>query len=120
VCFLYLISSVGVSINLHYCGGKIKAISLSHTDESDCCGKEMEKKMNCCKDKTVSYQVKEDQSSSSTASIKVPVKNIDTHFIFTEFIKSNLYTPSYGVPDFHAPPDIVFSDTYLVNGVFRI
>lgn len=68
-CFVYLLSSAGVHVNLHYCAGKIKSISLTHSDEADCCGKMMKKKKDCCKEKAFSYQVKDNQKHADKALI---------------------------------------------------
>lgn len=62
--FLYLVSVSGISLNLHYCGGKIKSISLTHTDESGCCPGKM-KNTGCCKDKNAHAKVEDSQASSS-------------------------------------------------------
>ena len=119
-CFLYLASSAGVNLNFHYCGGKLKSISFFETDEADCCGLGMEKKKNCCKEKSLNYQVKADQNSNHSAALKIELKKVDFTVVFTPVFNSYVADISYAVPDFHAPPDIGFSNTYLVNGVFRI
>jgi hypothetical protein len=118
-CFIYFASSAGVNINIHYCGGKIKNFSLSHTDEKDCCGTKMKKKDGCCKEKSVVYKVKETQNNSS----KTISFNNNASFLFASFIeyksiKINAYLIS--VSSFKEPPDIVYNDTYLVNRVFLI
>jgi len=119
-CFVYFFSSVGVAFNLHYCGGKLKSISLIHSDEKDCCGTKMKKK-DCCKEKSFSYKIKDNQNSNGKYfSLKNTAKIID---IYINSVCNTLEKTNLGLiitPDFHAPPDIGFSDTYLVNNVFRI
>lgn len=61
---MYLVSVSGIALNLHYCGGKIKSISFTHTDESGCCKGKM-KKAGCCKEATAYAKVKDSQASSS-------------------------------------------------------
>lgn len=81
----------------------------------------MKKKANCCKEKSFVYKVKGDQNSNGKySSIKNTIKVLDIYFcsVNTTLEKTNLGLII--APDFHAPPDIGFSDTYLVNGVFRI
>lgn len=63
-CFLYFVSVSGIALNLHYCGGKIKSISFTHTDESGCCKGKM-KKAGCCKETTAYAKVEDSQASAS-------------------------------------------------------
>ncbi len=62
--FFYLVLTSGMILNFHYCGGKIKSISLfSSSDEVGCCGSKMKSK-NCCKDKTAYVKVKDNHNSN--------------------------------------------------------
>ncbi|NNF01052.1 MAG: hypothetical protein HKN22_00060, partial [Bacteroidia bacterium] len=61
----YLIASVGVAINVHYCGGKISNIELS-TDKGLCCCEDAEGMSNCCDDEKVIFQLHDDQKLSQT------------------------------------------------------
>ncbi len=59
---LILVSNVGLSFNVHYCGATISSISLKTplTEtalEKNCCGI-IEKTSHCCKDKVVHFQKK--------------------------------------------------------------
>ena len=119
-CFIYLVSSAGINLNLHYCGGKVKSISLFHTDEKDCCGTKM-KNPNCCKDKSVVYKVKETQNNPTKIIVK---KNSENPFQFLyisallSIISGN--TAFITIPSLKEPPDIVYTKTYLVNCAFLI
>ena len=120
-CFIYFTSSVGVAVNLHYCGGKLKSISLTHSDEANCCGKKKMKKINCCKEKSVTYKVKDNQDSGNKSiAVQNPIKIIDTNYLssLTNFVKIN--SGLSFVPDYGEPPDIDYGSTYLLNKVFRI
>lgn len=58
----YLGSSIGATVNLHYCMGKLKSWDLFHTSKSTCgtCG--MEKaKMGCCHDEQKKLHTAQDQ-----------------------------------------------------------
>jgi len=119
-CFFYFLSSVGVAFNLHYCGGKLKSISFSHSDEKNCCGKKMKSK-NCCKEKSVVYKVKGNQDTSGKYfsfknNTNIFVAHIHSSGNYLEKRSFNLFF----LPDFHDPPDIDYSSTYLVNRTFRI
>lgn len=118
-CFIYFVSSAGIHFNLHYCGGKVKSISLRHTDEEGCCGSKMKKK-DCCKEKTFSYKVKDNQNST-TKTILVKSANsgphIDLQFPSPIFIYE---VSSLSVGNLDDPPDIPYNNTYLLNRAFRI
>lgn len=118
--FLYLTTVSGITLNFHYCGGKLKLVSLYHSDsEKGCCGKKM-KKDRCCNDKTTSFKLKDSHNYSPSS--KVPPT-------FTKFIVSNIpvftFTfintgKSFIVPDCHAPPVFYDNPLYLRNRVLLI
>ncbi|MBS1650615.1 MAG: hypothetical protein JSU07_01270 [Bacteroidetes bacterium] len=119
--FIYTVSVTGMNIQFHYCGGKIKSISLFHHGDSEkgCCGKKM-KKDRCCNDKTTSFKLKDshDYSPSSKVPpsfIKCVVSNIPL-FTFT-FVYSD---KSFIIPDCHAPPVLYDNPLYLRNRVLLI
>lgn len=61
---LYITAAVGVSLNLHYCGGKLAKVSLA-SHAKDCEGKTAAKAdAKCCKNKQVDYKVKADQKAA--------------------------------------------------------
>lgn len=62
---LLLVSNVGLSFNVHYCGDKIASISLksdisSQGTNKGCCKESTSKKYNCCKDRAFYFQQKAD------------------------------------------------------------
>ena len=119
-CFFYFLSSVGVALNLHYCGGKLKSISFFHQNEKNCCGKKMKSK-NCCKEKLIVYKVKGNQDASDKYfSFKNNTNIFNAYFLssINDFEKRNFNL--FFLPDSHDPPDIDCSSIYLVNRVFRI
>ncbi len=63
--FTLLVSTMGLVISKHYCGGDLVSVSVNHHSES-CCGMG-----GCCKNETHIYQVKEDFSASGIAVVPV-------------------------------------------------
>ena len=76
--FSFLVSNIGLAINVHYCGNTIVSVALDKASgsteaEKVCCGI-IEKKFKCCNDKIIKVEVKSDQ---------IPAKSVifDTEFI---------------------------------------
>ena len=72
---IFLISKIGVALNVHYCGGHIQEIALAWNVEG--CGISLEKsqdtrqsqevtKKHCCQDKTVFIQNNEPQKTTDS------------------------------------------------------
>ena len=64
---MVLFSTIGISVNKHYCHGTLMATSVYHHDDS--CG-DMPMPEDCCKDETVVFEV-EDEYSFAFNSINV-------------------------------------------------
>lgn len=79
VAIIYVLSTVGVSVFSHYCGGELEKVTLFSKTKS-CCGDEEEVAMEddgCCKDEIahVSFQ-KDFTFYTFVKSIKAPVKEL--------------------------------------------
>jgi hypothetical protein len=117
--FVYFLSSIGLAVNLHYCGSKFVSASFTHSDESKCCRVKMKKK-GCCKEKSVFYKVQGNQDKGSKIlSLKNNIKQLNLFYTSITYLiklKTNLLF------QFNAdePPDGYARYTYLVNRVFRI
>jgi len=108
-----------MAVNLHYCGSKLVGVSFKHVEEKSCCGAKM-KKMNCCKEKSIAYKVNDKQDSGSKiVSLKNNVKTL-TLFYYPVTDLLNLKPALFFKLNYGKPPDIDYSITYLLNGVFRI
>lgn len=107
----YLLVASGLSINFHYCGGKLKDISFFDTvdKEKGCCGNKKRSK-GCCQNKSTIIQIKDDHRSSSD--FKTPSNSaVDLNYslpqatllfssVFSEEICSNYHSP----PLLNKPP----------------
>ncbi len=116
----YFVIASGFTVSLHYCAGKLKGMSLLQLEKDNCCGSK-KKSMGCCKDKTLSYKVKDNHQAVAT--VIVPDKSL-TPFIYPSYTETTLFVkPSieiYTLPDFHAPPYQSANPVYLLNRTFRI
>lgn len=58
---LYLVSSIGVTINAHYCGGNLASLALFEKVSCCCDEEEVEKPSDCCKDEIKTIKISDDQ-----------------------------------------------------------
>lgn len=121
--FFYLISTSGLAVNTHYCGGKLSNISIVFESKSKCkCGA---KKMNrnCCKDQKHFFKVKDAHKSS--ADLKLTFKNyaaplfISTSSSLLLFHQSPLSIKTNS-SFIDVPPDVSLPPVYLLNSTFLI
>jgi hypothetical protein len=110
--FLLLIPNMGITVNVHYCGDSIAAISLhsellSLTESENCCGEtDLLEKGSCCKDRLVHLEKKADEATvkivlATDYSPFIPVSQAQFRFVFTE--KSN-FKQVGSVPHYVAIP----------------
>ena len=65
----YLLATVGVAFNVHYCGGQVGGVSLYANEGSCCCG-EAEAMDDCCDNEQFFFQL--DQEQKLVKSISTP------------------------------------------------
>lgn len=121
VLSLYITSSIGVCISMHFCVGKRTSTSiLSNTLPKCPCGSE-KMKSNCCKDKLVTFTIDDYQKNESSLSI-----NFKTliSFVAIAFPPTNSNNELVGKRDIvfkqYPPPDKYKNPLYILNQVFLI
>ncbi len=119
--FLYLISSSGINVAIHYCGGKISSISFGETKLDKCACGNKEMKQDCCKDKNVYSNALDDQSITKTVELTV-LNFFSIQAILPIGFKFNYqYFPTFTSDDyFHHPPNRLKLLLYILHQVFRI
>jgi hypothetical protein len=66
--FLYCVFAIGISVNKHFCGGKLTFVSFFHSvSEKDCCGDNHKK--DCCNDKNHFIKVTDNHQVSTSKNI---------------------------------------------------
>ena len=121
VLLCYLIPSFGLSVSAHYCGGKIRSISLTSSKPPHCCGtKKM--KPGCCKDKVCTFKINDaSQSVSSSTIIPYKIELSNSLFCIVTSLAFNSHIISGPLPFYnHYPPLGSRQPLYLSNKVFRI
>ena len=107
LAIFYLGTSVGATVNLHYCMGKLVNWDLSIKETHTCgkCGMEKvkTKKNGCCEDKYHVLQVEKDQKGENRYQSEAPV-GIAVITTFPSFIIPVPATISEEYPVSNAPP----------------
>ncbi len=124
LAIVYFSSSVGASVNLHYCMGKLADWNLGHTESKQCdkCGmkKSLKKDKGCCKDEHKFIKNNSDQKTAESAvqifqsiAVALPVSFYEIPSVGTPSITEEN-------PVSNAPPPISTVAVYIRNCVFRI
>jgi hypothetical protein len=94
---LYLIPSIGFSMDLHFCGDKISTVSMQNAPLQKCvCGKMSSSK--CCKEIHVEVKLNTSQKASSTlvttpkiTELKLFINNIFSSDLFSSSLPKNSF-----------------------------
>jgi hypothetical protein len=121
LALFYLIITSGLTISMHYCGGKLKEISFFSTgNEEGCCGSKKKSK-GCCNDKSAFIKVKDNHHASHLLKSPAPSSKllIDVALpVFQyNFSKRDM---SEIVLNYHAPPVWYDNPIYLKHRVLII
>ena len=123
VAIIYVLSTVGVSVFSHYCGGELEKVTLFSKTKS-CCGGEEEAEMTddgCCKNELVHVSFQKDFTFYTLVkSIKAPIHEL---FIIRPYF--NLAPLKCFIADFLSidrkdhPPNLV-QQNLVESSVIRI
>ena len=72
----YLLVSIGIGYNVHYCGGNLSSVDLYAKSSACCCDEDMEMANNCCVDESSYFQFTSDQKLAERANISVQEINL--------------------------------------------
>lgn len=115
----YLILASGFTLNLHYCGGKLKDVSLFSNNEDGCCGSKKKSK-GCCKNETTVVKVKDSHNSSNVAKLNSPNITL-AHIIPSQLLFKLLHIDeAYVSSNYHDPPVLYDNPLYLKHRVLII
>jgi hypothetical protein len=124
LAILYLTTSMGATIHLHYCMGKLVECSLWNKNDSRCskCGMERSPESTdnrCCKDEHRHVKIDKDQKLSENF---IPLHETITEMSFrlTGYSISQLFLFVSELKKINSPPRSCNSSINIFNGVFRI
>jgi hypothetical protein len=105
IAVFYLGTSMGATVNLHYCMGRLVDWDLSHERDHTCgkCGMDKTKKNGCCEDKFKVVQVEKDQKAESAYKLSQPPAIAIIHH-YPSFNQVIVPVVSEEQPVSHAPP----------------
>ena len=118
-CF-YLVAASGITLNLHYCGGKLKEVSLfASNDDDGCCGNKKRSK-GCCSEKNALIKVKDNHFSNASIKIDNQVAKVlipQLSYVLINYLSAGFdFKPRYS----HSPPVHYDKPIYLKNRVLII
>ncbi len=115
---VYTTFASGINLQLHYCKGELKSVSLFEK-ENNCC-KSKTKKKHCCDNKTSFFKVNDKHSSSAALTVPVCKEKVSHDFFISRNFKLFASVISNCIIDYHAPPVIYDNPLYLKNKVLII
>lgn len=122
LAILYVSTSTGATVHLHYCMDKLVGWKLWHTDSKKCSGCGMDKShgtKGCCKDEHKQVKLQSDHKASEDFQLpQLFAEGITTAFF--ELPAATLPSLTEDYPISHAPPQSYSIPAYLRNRVFRI
>lgn len=115
----YFIVASGFAINIHYCGGKLKKVSLAQS-EGCCCGPKKKTK-GCCEEKTLICKIKDNQKTTRQTAIPTnSSEQIKATWVALDFLiysSADISKTAFKTP----PPPNRYSDpVFILNRNFRI
>ena len=118
---LYFIISVGVSLNIHFCKGKVKSVSfVQYGKDYSCCGKKKMKK-GCCKN--VSFSVKKQSKDKAPQFCKAVIEKEVSLYVkpVIDYWLQLKKEDCNRIEQTHSPPlGNSYPDLYIKHCVFRI
>lgn len=121
---LYISTSTGATLHIHYCMGKLADWGLGHNNSKTCgeCGMEKseEKDNGCCKDEYKFIKNDTDQKTAEVGLQMLQVLAVALPVSFIEIPSNDFHSATEENPISHAPPRINAVAVYIRNCVFLI
>lgn len=120
----YLLLASGVSVNIHYCMGRLASMQFAHesSHKEDACGKcGMDKKKNaCCHDEFKVLKITSEHNVSASEFYTSFFEGHDYRMLLVYFHPSIQGLSDVPKPAYHAPPPQSLNKQYRINRVFLI
>ena len=130
LAFVYLTTSMGATVHLHYCMGKLFSWSLVDKDSKNCgecgmpkdgtSGRCMSFKGGCCKDSNAHFQLDKDQKTTEAAYTFCALSFAALPMATTILHDNQVASYITGYPTTNAPPEPDKVPAFIRNCNFRI
>ena len=124
LAFLYISSSTGATLYMHYCMGELASAGLGNLTTKTCdnCGMEKagQKGKDCCKDESKFFKGQIDQAATVSVYHLLQPIAIALPVSYFEIPSGDICSIAAEYPISHAPPQISSVAVYIRNCVFLI
>ena len=124
LALLYISTSTGTMVHMHYCMGKLADWGIGHNKSKTCgeCGMEkgVEKDNGCCKDEFKFIKNDKDQKTAEVGLQMLQLLSVALPVSFIEIQSNDLLSVTEEIPVSHAPPRGSSVAVYIRNFVFLI
>ena len=121
---LYISTSIGATVHMHYCMGKLADWGIGHNESKTFgrCGMEQSEQIDtgCCKDEHKFLKNDTDQKTAETAFQLAQLTGIALPVLFYEMPGVRISTLTEANPTSHAPPPDRGIAVYIRNCTFLI
>lgn len=108
LAFLYLATTTGATVHMHYCMDKLVELNLWHSEEEQCskCGMEKSQQSDngCCKDEHKQVKVENDHVKSTVVFTAMQLAAVALPVSITEVPPVTFFSVTEENPRSHAPP----------------
>jgi hypothetical protein len=124
LAILYMGSSTGATVHMHYCMGKLVEQGLWHGKAKKCskCGAKADSscKKKCCKDEHKLVKLDKDQKTTASAFQLLAFTSLVTPVNFIELPQAQVSSLTQEFPVNNAPPRSCKVQSYILLCTFRI
>jgi hypothetical protein len=121
---LYLVTSAGATVHMHYCMGKLAEWRFLQNESDTCanCGMEKSNKKDngCCKDEHKFVKNENDQKVAESFVINLSLQVIDLPVVFPDVADVPFVSITEEHPMSNAPPRSSGVAVYILNSTFLI
>lgn len=117
---IYITTSAGVVLNVHYCMGKVSSVKIDNFSEETCkCG-DRASEMSCCFSQFKVVKLEDAHKSAViTHHLQPPIAVLPSRLSIVDVLKTTIVVTDQAVA--HGPPlNSSSQNIYLKNRVFRI
>ncbi|MEL6652208.1 MAG: hypothetical protein AAFQ87_15510 [Bacteroidota bacterium] len=100
--FFYLLASVGVAVNFHYCLGRLQSVDVLIA-KSNCCCDDEGQMMNCCDDESYFFQLEAEEKVVPTQ-LSIPSVALLTAIFTPQVLESPDSAPPVWAKRLDLPP----------------